>query len=285
MKKTLVILLLPLLSWSQAGTEIYLFDIITKNGKLQVCNGKNISNNDGYDSQPYFYNDNIVLFASTRNGQTDIAKYNIRNRQLSYINNTPKGGEYSPQKIPNSKNVSAVRLDNDGKQRFYKYDFKTGKDTELIKDLIVAYPMWYNQNTVISSVIVNDSLQLYVSDLKKQTNTLVTKNVGRSYHIIPNTSLVSFMKKNGESWEVWLLNPKTKQTKQITSTKTTQDICWLPDGSILIPFKNIIYKFNPKTDDTWSIFHEFKIKHNISRITVNKTITKLAITTEIASKK
>ncbi|CAL2083225.1 SnoaL-like domain-containing protein [Tenacibaculum sp. 190524A05c] len=282
--KKLIALLIPIISYSQMNTEIHLFDIVTENGKQKLINGKNISNNDGYDSQPHFYNDNLVLFASTRDGQTDIAKYNITDNKLSYINSTPQGGEYSPQKIPNSKNVSAVRLDKDGKQRFYKYDFKTGKDTELIEDLVVAYPMWYDKNTLICSAIVNDSLQLFVSDIKKKTNTMISKNVGRSFHKIPNSTLVSFMKKNGENWEVWSLNPKSKETKKITSTATAQDICWLPNGTILIPFKNVIYKFNRKTDKTWSIFHQFQDENinNISRITVNNTANKLAITAEVS---
>ncbi|CAL2075896.1 nuclear transport factor 2 family protein [Tenacibaculum sp. 190524A05c] len=282
--KKLIALLIPIISYSQMNTEIHLFDIVTENGKQKLINGKNISNNDGYDSQPHFYNDNLVLFASTRDGQTDIAKYNLTDNKLSYINSTPQGGEYSPQKIPNSKNVSAVRLDKDGKQRFYKYDFKTGKDTELIEDLVVAYPMWYDKNTLICSAIVNDSLQLFVSDIKKKTNTMISKNVGRSFHKIPNSTLVSFMKKNGENWEVWSLNPKSKETKKITSTATAQDICWLPNGTILIPFKNVIYKFNPKTDKTWSIFHQFQDENinNISRITVNKAANKLAITAEVS---
>ncbi|CAL2065139.1 nuclear transport factor 2 family protein [Tenacibaculum sp. 190524A05c] len=282
--KKLIALLIPIISYSQMNTEIHLFDIVTENGKQKLINGKNISNNDGYDSQPHFYNDNLVLFASTRDGQTDIAKYNITDSKLSYINSTPQGGEYSPQKIPNSKHVSAVRLDKDGKQRFYKYDFKTGKDTELIEDLVVAYPMWYDKNTLICSAIVNDSLQLFVSDIKNKTNTMISKNVGRSFHKIPNSTLVSFMKKNGENWEVWSLNPKSKDTKKITSTATAQDICWLPNGTILIPFKNVIYKFNPKTDKTWSIFHQFQDENinNISRITVNNKANKLAITAEVS---
>jgi hypothetical protein len=284
MRKTLALLFFPIITWAQTNTEVYLFDITSEKGKLKVVNGKNISNNNGYDSQPHFYNDNVVLFASSRKGQTDIGNYNIKNSKLSYINSTPQGGEYSPQRIPNSKNVSAVRLDNDGKQRFYEYNFKTGKDTELIKDLVVAYPMWYNKNTLVSSVIVNDSLQLCISDLKKKTNTLIAKNVGRSFHKIPNSSLVSFMKKNGENWEVWSLNPQTKETKFITITGQTQDICWLPNGTILIPNENTIYKFHPTKDKGWSVFHQFQDENinKISRITVNANASKLAITAEVS---
>lgn len=284
MKKLLFILLISSVSMAQTNTEIHLFDIKSNNGKWDVTNRKNISNNDGYDSQPHFYDENTILFASSRNGQTDIVKYTIDNGEKSFINNTPNGGEYSPQRIPNSNNVSAVRLDKNGLQRFYQYNFKTGKDSELIKDLVVAYPMWYNKNTVVSSVIVNDSLHLFVSDLKKKTNTKIAKQTGRSFHKIPNSNLVSFMKQNGKKWEIWSLNPISKDTKKITSIGTSQDMCWLPNGTILIAYQNMILQFNPKTDKNWKVFHKFEDENinNISRITVNKDATKLAIVAEVS---
>lgn len=284
MKQLLFALFISSFSFAQTNTEVHLFDIKPDNGKWKVINGKNISNNNGYDSQPHFYDENTILFASSRNDQTDIIKYTLNNGEKSFINNTPNGGEYSPQRIPNSNNVSAVRLDKNGLQRFYKYNFKTGKDTELIKNLVVAYPMWYDKSTVVSSVIVNDSLHLFVSDLKKKTNTLITKQTGRSFHKIPNSNLVSFMKQNGKNWEVWSLNPISKETKKITSVGTNQDICWLPNGSILIPIEDAIYQFNPKKDKKWSLFHQFNNENinNISRITVNKNASKLAIVAEVS---
>lgn len=283
MKKLLLLLLVSSISFAQTNTEIHLFDIIKKEGKLTLVNGKNISNNKGYDSQPHFYNDNIILFSSSRNGQTDIGKYNVRDNTLTFINNTPNGSEYSPQKIPNSKNVSAVRLDKDGLQRFYKYNFKTGKDKELIKDLVVAYPLWYDKNTLISSVIVNDTLELYISNLKKKSNVSIAKQTGRSFHKIPNTNLVSFMKKNGNYWEIWSLNPKTKETNLITSTGKNQDVCWLLNGSLLTANGKSIYQFNP-VNKKWTLFHSFKDENinTISRISVNSISSKIAIVAEVS---
>ena len=75
---SLLLLLISSTLVAQIHTEVHLFDISEKNGKWQVTNGKNISNNVGYDSQPHFYDDNTIVFASTRNNQTDILKYNIR---------------------------------------------------------------------------------------------------------------------------------------------------------------------------------------------------------------
>lgn len=284
MKKLLFFLLIPAIGFSQADTEVFLFNIEASRNKLNLVNGKNISNNKGYDSQPSFYNDNLILFASTRNGQTDIAKYNVRDNELSYINSTPNGGEYSPQKIPNSKNVSAVRLDKDGLQRFYEYNFKTGNSTELIKDVVVAYPMWYNKNTVVASVIANNNLELVVSYIDKKTTTTIAKGTGRSIHKIPNSKLVSFMKRNGKDWEVWSLNPETKEQKKIVSTGKNQDVCWLLNGSLLIANESKILIFNPKTDTEPHLFYDFKKQfglQNISRIAVNSISSKIAIVAQV----
>lgn len=269
---------LPIAIVAQNNTEVFLFDL-AKDGTLK--NQRNISNNPGYDSQPSFYTNNKILFASNRKGQTDIVLFDSKtNTRLGYLSNTPGGGEYSPQRIPRSKNVSAVRLDTTGLQRFYSYDHKTKEPTELIAGLKVAYPMWYDKNTVVSAVIGKKGLELVISNLISNTNDTLQKKVGRSFHHIPNSNLVSYISKQNEQWEIRSLNIQTKQTKKIVNTSGDhEDICWLPDGTVLQAKGNKILKFNPKTDTQWSFFHLFEkgTITNISRIRVNKTGRLIAI--------
>ena len=61
-------------------------------------------------------------------------------------------------------------------------------------------------------------------------------------------------------------------------------MCWLPNGTMLVSYKNMILKLDPKTDKNWSVFHTFKDENinNISRITVNKNGTKLALVAEVS---
>jgi Tol biopolymer transport system component len=140
-KLPLLFVLIASTAVAQTNTEVYLFDVEKTDKGYQLTNKKNISDNKDYDSQPYFYDNNTLLFASSRNGQTDILKYTIKTGKKVFINNTPQGGEYSPQRIPGSEDVSAVRLDNSGLQRFYRYDINTGESKELIRSLKVAYPL------------------------------------------------------------------------------------------------------------------------------------------------
>lgn len=277
------LLLIASFSYSQTNTEIHVFDIIKTEKAYELTNGKNISNNSGYDSQPFFYSNDEVIFASTRNGNTDILWYNLIDNSKKYISDTKNGGEYSPQRIPNSAAISAVRLDNDGLQRFYKYDINTKQSSEIIADLKVAYPAWYAKNTVVSSVIVNDSLHLVISDLKTKKNTTVAKNVGRAVHKIPNSESMSFIsKENDKYWMLKSINPKTKEIKNITSVGKTEDVTWLPNGTLLLSNGNFIYKFHPKTDKQPKLFYSFSDENinNISRMAVNENGTKIAIVAE-----
>ena len=285
MKKVILLFFFVSINFfAQTNTEIHVFDILIDDETYILKNGKNISNNSGYDSQPYFYDEEQILYASNKNGQTEIKLR--RSSNGGYVkSNTLKGSEYSPQRIPNSSDISAVRLDEDGLQRFYEYDRKTKRSTELIKDLKVAYPAWFDKNTVVASVIVNDSLELFICDLKSKKNISVAKNVGRSVHKIPNSELMSFISKENEKyWLLKSLNPKTKEIKTITSVGKSEDVTWLPNGTLLISNGNSIYKFNPKKDKYPSTFFSFTDENinNISRITVNKTGTKIALVAEVS---
>ncbi|WP_299887639.1 hypothetical protein [uncultured Lacinutrix sp.] len=286
MKSLLLILCFSLGCYAQTNTEVYLFNLTTKNGSYQLSKGENISKNEGYDNQPSFYNDNILLFASTRNNQTDIAKYNIRDKKIDYISNTLNGSEYSPQKIYGQKKVSSIRLDKDGKQLLYSYDFKTGANNVLIEDLVIGYHTWLAKDHLASFVIRGDSSYLVSSNLNNKTNKILDKNIGRSLHRIPNSQLFSYISKVGDSWAVNSMNPETGESKKIINTiSKSEDMCWLINGTILMPKGNTIYKFNPKTDQDWSTFKIFENPdlQNITRIATNEIGTLLSLVSEVSS--
>ncbi|WP_460219626.1 nuclear transport factor 2 family protein [Psychroserpens sp. MEBiC05023] len=265
---------------AQSNTEVFLFDLDTNNSKIELSNSKNLSNNEGYDNQPSFLNDRYILFASTRNGQTDIAKYDMRYDSKSWLNFT-EGGEYTPLKIPNTNEVSAVRLDKDGLQRLYAYNMSNGDSRELIKDMVVAYYTWANEHTIVSAVIENDDLNLYVSNLQNGTNTKHQNKVGRSFHNIPNSNLVSYISKdNDNQWQIKSLNPATGATKVIANTIAgVEDICWLNNKTILSGKDNILYKLTLQRDNDWKQVADLSSSGitKITRLSTNPEGSKLLI--------
>ena len=146
--------------WAQTETEVYLFDLELDKGKPVLTNPKNISNNSGYDNQPSFWDDDRVLFASTRKNQTDILKFNVKEGSTStWLTYTTTGSEYSPLRIPNKNAISAIRLDIDGLQRLYEYDLETSGSTP-ITDLKIGYHVWYNNHILVATVLVDNRMDL-----------------------------------------------------------------------------------------------------------------------------
>ncbi len=279
----LAIQLIAITVLSQTNTEVFLFDLNKENNVITLNNQRNISNNEGYDNQPSFFDDNTLLFAGTRNGQTDIAAYTIKTNTIHWVNSTPDGSEYSPTKIPDANKISSIRLDKDGKQLLYAYDYKTGKSKALFEDLKIGYHTWYDENIVVSSVLEDGGLSLVVSNLKDNTNKTIQKKIGRSLHKIPNSNLISYISKENENWEIKSLDPLTGVTKKIINTfPNVEDMCWLADDTILMGKGNSIFKFKPKEDQFWNMFHSFADKElgNITRITTNSTSTMLALVSD-----
>ncbi|WP_298898758.1 nuclear transport factor 2 family protein [uncultured Psychroserpens sp.] len=283
---TLLLFLTTLALHSQANTEVFLFDLEANSSKIEVKNAKNLSNNEGYDNQPSFLNDRYILFASTRNGQTDIAKYDMRYDSKSWLNFT-EGGEYTPLKIPNKNEVSAVRLNKDGKQRLYAYNMSNGDSNELIQDLVVAYYTWYDEQTIVSAVIEEDNLNLYTTNLEEGKSRKYQLNVGRSFHKIPNSNLVSYISKDNENqWQIKSLNPISGATKVIANTIAgVEDICWLDSKTILSGKDNILYKLTLQKDNNWKKIADLTANGitKITRLAVNPEGTKLLIAGDISN--
>ncbi|UBZ14237.1 nuclear transport factor 2 family protein [Flagellimonas marinaquae] len=269
--------------WAQAETEVYLFDLELNNGKPLLTNPKNISNNPGYDNQPSFWDDGSVLFASTREDQTDILQFNVNEGSTSsWLTYTTAGSEYSPLRIPGKKAISAIRLDVDGLQRLYEYDVETSKSTP-ISDLKIGYHVWFDNHTLVATVLVENRMDLVVLDLEENTQNTVYENVGRSLHNIPNSDLVSFIGKKNNAWEILSLDPLTGESKKITNTYgKEEDICWLDENTIITGAGKKLLTKDIGSEDGWQPIIEFDQEeiNNISRIAISPNRKRLAFVAE-----
>ena len=168
--KFLTILLSTFIIYSQQNTEVYLFDYSNSKPLPILTNPKNISNNPGYDNQPSFSrNGKFIYFSSTRNGQTDILRFDIKNDKKKWISETI-GGEYSPREI--SKNhLSAVRLDPDGKQLLYSYKIFRNHSKVLVENKKIGYYAWINSKELLCFVL-GEPNSLQFINLKRNESIL-----------------------------------------------------------------------------------------------------------------
>ena len=231
---------------AQSDSEIFLLDIKFKQDKIEISNVKKISNNKGYNNQPIFVSNDKILFTSERNLQNDIVQYDSSENSLKYLTNTLTS-EYSPIRYKKNK-VTAVSLDEKGEQYLRIYNIKDNTFKIPFTDKIVGYYNYSKQirNLIISSVLENNELVLYTSNLKTKEHTYVDNNTGRSIHNIPKNKFgeekISYISKKDSIWNINYVDLSSYKTKTITTTlNNNEDICWFKDGSILTSHTRIIY--------------------------------------------
>jgi len=277
----LALVFLAGIALAQPETEVFLMEIETTETGVKIDNIKNVSNRAGYDNQPSFYDDNTLIYAGTRNGATDIAAMNISSSEGSWMNLPTEGGEYSPLRIPNSQNLSAVRLDPDGLQRLYKYPSSDQPSELLIKDLQVAYYAYANEYSLLASVLSDDNLDLVFVDLQKKKIDTILEGSGRSIHKIPGKEAMSYTATNEEgNMDVFQLDLDDKESYFVCQLPIgIQDHIWLNDSKLLLGSGSQLFLYDLFGNGDWKKVADLskgKIK-DISRLALSPDGTKLAL--------
>jgi len=283
-----LILFLALFTFSfiiaQSNSEVYLFNINFNTPGMEVTHMTNVSNDPDYDSQPSFQDSSTLLFAGSNKGQTDIAVYDINTKTKTWFNLPTSGGEYSPQQIPGTSYVSAVRLDTTGLQRWYQYQKGSNMSSEMIEAIQVAYYSFYDDQVALAAVLSGPNLDLTWIDFQKKTADTIVRNSGRSIHRIPNKEAMSYTAVNEEgNHDIFQLDMKDKESYFVCQLPVgVQDYCWIDETRLLLGSNNKLYLYDLFGSDKWeeaADLSEFKIK-NISRLTVSPDGKKLAIVAE-----
>ena len=129
-------------------------------GGYQIAQLKNLSQNAGYDNQPSFWSENELLYASTRNGQTDVVRHHLATNKKEWRCATAIGSEYSPLRIPEREAFSAIRLDTTGRQRLYRY--ASNGIIDLVHPMLkIGYQLWVDANNLLCTVLIENRMDLY----------------------------------------------------------------------------------------------------------------------------
>lgn len=266
---------------AQPNTEVYLMDLDYEGEDFTFSNFRNISNDAGYDSQPSFQSDNLVLFAANNGGQTDIAQYHIRFNKKFWLHEGSAASQYSPQRIPGSQHILIVHLDTTGRQRLFRHHLTSREYTEAHPDLQVAYFAMYNENILVGSVLGDDALDLVVANLKtKQVDTLAY-NAGRSFHKVPESDTMSYTYVNEEgNHDVYQLDMKSFESFFVAQLPIgVQDHVWISESILLIGSGSKLYTYDLFGDGVWKEVADLSLYKldNITRLALSPDGTKLAL--------
>lgn len=219
------------------NSEIYLFELVHKDGVYSVKNGRNISNNDDYDSQPYFTPDgNAILFASARDGkQTDIYEYDIKSQKISQVTDT-EHSEFSPKPVGSSGNVSFVSEGFNPYQTVRYLDRKTGEHKWLINSKEPVGYYQYDEPTGDVLFWSRYGWSVQYLNVKENQNRFVSGHaVPSTPQKIPDSNRFSFVHRqtNGMMW-IKAFDPKHFSITHIAPVfDANHDYAWAPNGDIL----------------------------------------------------
>lgn len=274
---------------AQPNTDVFIMDLDTSDNAFKISNFINISDQEGYDSQPSFVGTDRLLYSGTENGQTDIQVYYLESGGKHRINTSTPGGEYSPTHFPKSSRIAAVRLDTTGLQRLYEYDYDApgyGESVRIFEELEVAYFAFYNENTILTSILSDNRLDLVIANLKSEEVTPYLENSGRSIHKIPTKNAMSYTVPNEEgNMDVYQLDMADKESYFICQLPVgIQDHCWLDESKLLLGSGSKLYLYDLYGNGDWvevADLASYKLQ-NITRITVSQDGKKLALVSELS---
>lgn len=282
----------PVIAQNSLNTEIFIFDINKAEQDLNFENGNNISLNPDYDNQPSFYSADTVVFSKTRkDSQTDISGTSLNNSENFWISSTNVGGEYSPQRIPGTNDVAAVRLDTTGLQRLYKYNWETGESSILVPDLKVGYFAFLNEDKILSAVLTDTLMDLVLYDLKNNSGKIIDIRVGRSIQKVPGIPSMSYTAINEQNQlDLYILDLDEEEPKKYyltTLPEGVNDYSWLDENRILAGKGSELLLYDVLGVSEWTTvadLSEYQLQ-NITRMAVNKNATKLALVAEFLPQK
>jgi len=218
-------------------SEIHLFDLTLKGGSYRLTNGRNISNNKDYDSQPYFTpNSKTLLFTSARDGkQTDVYEYDLKNNQTTQLTHT-EHSEFSPKPVGDTGNISFVSEGFNPYQSVWQLDRKTNKQSWLFNS---KEPVgYYHLNDLTGDVLFWSRYGWSVQylNIRRNQNRFVSGNaIPSTPQQIPNSNRFSFVHRqtNGQVW-IKAFDPKDFSITPIAPIfDSNYEYGWAPNGDIL----------------------------------------------------
>lgn len=276
---------LPIFGQNPPKSDVFLFDLHREQRDISFHNGKNISQNEGYNNQPSFYDNNRVIYARDRDGLTDIALYDIAKDSTSFLNETPSGSEFSPTRIPDSPVVAAVRLDQDGTQQLYAYSAQDS--TELLSDAKVGYFDFYSVEEILAAVVNPSGMNLHFINLKTQKDSLIITNVGRGVRKIPDSKFMSYTLVNESGdLDIYLLDVDKGLTSYFICTLPIgiQDYVWLNSAEILIGSRNQLFIYDTTGEASWVKVATLETDglQQITRLAVSPNGNKIAVVAQVS---
>ena len=235
--------------------DIFLVSLSRSSGKLAVSGARNITSRQGYDNQPSWSRDGSTLYFTARDGiQTDIYGVNPSTERLTRITMTSPESEYSATSMPGGRAVSVIRVERDSTQRLWSVPLDGSTSTVIFANIKpVGYHTWAN-DTLLGLFVLGSPNTLQLANTKTGRGDTIVTGIGRSLHTTREGQISFVHKVSAEEWWLTLLDPMTKQRKQLVRMpRRVEDYAWTPDGVVLIGEGAVLKSWDPKRGGDWEV--------------------------------
>ncbi len=263
------------------ASNIYLFDLEhPADSVFDFRNPQYLTsyNPDGYNNHPWFFDENVLYVSSQKPGelQPEVYRLDLGSATVAQVTST-REGEYSPMRMPDNFNFSAVRMEFQGRDTLIRlWQFPIDRVTNgrpIFKYMPnIGYYCWLNSQQV-ACFLIGDVSTLAIGDVRTDQFTQIDQNVGRCIRQLPSGNLMYVKKTNFGLWQLVEYNPYNQQKDIVTNTlPEEEDFGVLSDGTILMGSGSKLYKFNRLRDTEWREVADFRFYNidNITRIAVSR---------------
>lgn len=279
------LLCVSITSFGQTGSEIIMFDLKLKKGKVTLSNPKNITNHPGYDNQPSFHADLPFIYYSSFNdeGRSDIRRYDILRDTTVNITVTSER-EYSPTLTPDKQYLSCIIQRDNGAQDLGKYPVDGGEPSMIIDNLTVGYHLWADNSHLALFILGADGSPntLHFMRLPTKEDTVLATNIGRSFQKVVGERAFMFIQKGDSTNKIMKFNTEKSKLSVVGYTLgKVEDIALSQSGHIVTSDGTKLF-FRPikKTSALWQpveILQGSELLKSITRIAISPKGDKIAV--------
>jgi len=281
---------LPIWAFTQQATDLIAVDVKVSGSKMNIIQGTELLITDRplYDNQPAFINNIQMAFsAADEKGNHDIIIYNFESAKFTNLTKTPDLNEFSPSLTDCGLYVSAVTVEEDGKQRLWLYPTNFGEPELLYDDIEpVGYYDWYDNK---AAMFVLGQPNTLVYPYSKSELYTISKNVGRAIKKRSKTSIITYVDKNdfkeiaGEkAFAIRGFDLENRQYQEYGLTMPgTEDLIWLNKNLILMAKDHELF-IKKSNENTWRKAGEINFPgyKNITRMAYSDKLGKLVVVME-----
>ncbi|MDN3670776.1 hypothetical protein QWY93_15755 [Echinicola jeungdonensis] len=229
-------------------------------GQFSIIPGsaKKITDRQGYDNQPFFINDDQMVFSSSdEKGNFDIFLYSFESGKFTNMTRTSTKNEYSPLLTDCGKYISAVTVEEDNSKRLWLYPINFGEPELLYDDIEpVNYYDWYNN---IAAMNIEGEPNKLIYPRSRENVVTLAENVGRSIQKRPKTSQVTFLDKganvviNGkDTYEIKAYDlEENVQSNFGVALSGAVDFIWLDKNTLLMARDQELFIKKIKKSQDW----------------------------------